>query len=46
MNSTAIKSPEVSAVFMRYSQEETLKWGQLSYLTLKSKSGSTIRIDC
>lgn len=25
--------------------EETLKWGQPSYLTTKSKSGSTIRID-
>ncbi|MEM7028171.1 MAG: DUF1801 domain-containing protein [Chloroflexota bacterium] len=25
--------------------EETLKWGQPSYLTLASKSGSTIRID-
>ncbi len=25
--------------------EETLKWGQVSYLTTKSKSGSTIRID-
>jgi hypothetical protein len=25
--------------------EETLKWGQPSYLTSKSKSGSTIRID-
>ena len=25
--------------------EETLKWGQLSYLTPVSKSGSTIRID-
>jgi len=25
--------------------EETLKWGQPSYLTLKTKSGSTIRID-
>ncbi len=25
--------------------EETLKWGQISYLTLKSKSGTTIRID-
>ncbi|MBI3561150.1 MAG: DUF1801 domain-containing protein [Gammaproteobacteria bacterium] len=24
---------------------ETLKWGQPSYLTLKSKSGSTLRID-
>jgi hypothetical protein len=24
--------------------EETLKWGQTSYLTQKSKSGSTIRI--
>ncbi len=25
--------------------EETLKWGQPSYLTTRSKSGSTIRID-
>src|SRR6185369_1878003 len=25
--------------------EETLKWGQPSYLTTKPKSGSTIRID-
>lgn len=25
--------------------EETLKWGQLSYLTPATKSGSTIRID-
>ncbi len=25
---------------------ETLKWGQPSYLTLASKSGSTIRLDC
>jgi hypothetical protein len=25
--------------------EEALKWGQVSYLTSKSKSGSTIRID-
>jgi Domain of unknown function (DU1801) len=25
--------------------EETLKWGQVSYLTSASKSGSTIRID-
>jgi hypothetical protein len=25
--------------------EETLKWGQPSYLTMESKSGSTIRID-
>jgi hypothetical protein len=25
--------------------EETLKWGQPSYLTIESKSGSTIRID-
>ena len=25
--------------------EETLKWGQPSYLTAKTKSGSTIRID-
>ena len=25
--------------------EETLKWGQPSYLTTKSRSGSTIRID-
>ena len=25
--------------------EETLKWGQVSYLTIQSKSGSTIRID-
>jgi Domain of unknown function (DU1801) len=26
--------------------EETLKWGQVSYLTSESKSGSTVRIDC
>lgn len=25
--------------------EETLKWGEPSYLTLESKSGSTVRID-
>src|SRR5262249_18997440 len=25
--------------------EETLKWGQVSYLTSESRSGSTIRID-
>jgi Domain of unknown function (DU1801) len=25
--------------------EETMKWGQVSYLTRESKSGSTIRID-
>ena len=25
--------------------EETIKWGQVSYLTSKSNSGSTIRID-
>jgi Domain of unknown function (DU1801) len=25
--------------------EETLKWGQVSYLTTESRSGSTIRID-
>ncbi len=25
--------------------EETLKWGQISYLTQKPKSGTTIRID-
>jgi Domain of unknown function (DU1801) len=25
---------------------ETLKWGQPSYLTMESGSGSTIRIDC
>jgi hypothetical protein len=25
--------------------EETLKWGQVSYLTSESKSGSTVRID-
>jgi hypothetical protein len=25
--------------------EETLKWGQPSYLTSESKSGSTVRID-
>jgi uncharacterized protein DUF1801 len=25
--------------------EETMKWGQVSYLTSESKSGSTIRID-
>lgn len=26
--------------------EETLRWGQPSYLTTETKSGSTIRIDC
>ena len=26
--------------------EETLKWGQPSYLTPETKSGTTIRIDC
>jgi hypothetical protein len=26
--------------------EETLKWGQPSYLTTESKSGSTVRIGC
>jgi len=36
---TAANTAGVGAV------EETLKWGQPSYLTLLSKSGSTIRID-
>lgn len=26
--------------------EETLKWGEPSYLTAKTKSGNTVRIDC
>jgi uncharacterized protein DUF1801 len=37
--STAASTPGVGPV------EETLKWGQPSYLTRASKSGSTIRID-
>jgi hypothetical protein len=36
---TAKKTKGVGAI------EETLKWGQPSYLTPESKSGSTIRID-
>ncbi len=36
---TAAKTEGVGAL------EETLKWGQPSYLTAKTKSGSTIRID-
>lgn len=36
---TARKTPGVGAL------EEALKWGQPSYLTSKSKSGSTVRID-
>lgn len=36
---TAAATPGVGAI------EETLKWGQPSYLTSKSGSGSTIRID-
>jgi len=36
---TAKRIPEVGEL------EETLKWGQPSYLTSESKSGSTIRID-
>jgi hypothetical protein len=36
---TAAKTEGVGAI------EETLKWGQPSYLTTKTKSGSTIRID-
>lgn len=36
---TAEKTPGVGEL------EETLKWGQPSYLTMKSKSGTTIRID-
>jgi hypothetical protein len=36
---TAKTTPGVGAL------EETLKWGQPSYLTAASKSGSTIRID-
>jgi hypothetical protein len=36
---TAAKTPGVGAL------EETLKWGQPSYLTSESRSGSTIRID-
>lgn len=35
----AIGIPEVGKI------EETLKWGQPSYLTSESKSGTTIRID-
>ena len=37
--STAKRTPGVGAL------EETLKWGQPSYLTTETKSGSTIRID-
>ena len=36
---TAKRTPGVGAV------EETLKWGQPSYLTTETKSGSTIRLD-
>jgi hypothetical protein len=36
---TAQTTPGVGAL------EETLKWGQPSYLTRESKSGSTVRID-
>ena len=36
---TAEQLEEVGAV------EETLKWGQPSYLTIRPKSGTTIRID-
>jgi hypothetical protein len=36
---TAAKTPGVGEL------EETLKWGQPSYLTPQTKSGSTIRID-
>ncbi len=36
---TAAKTPGVGAV------DETLKWGQPSYLTTETRSGSTIRID-
>ena len=36
---TAARMPEVGPL------EETLKWGQPSYLTTRSGSGSTIRID-
>jgi Domain of unknown function (DU1801) len=36
---TARKTEGVGAL------EETLKWGQVSYLTSASKSGSTVRID-
>ncbi|WP_162651321.1 DUF1801 domain-containing protein [Lentilitoribacter sp. Alg239-R112] len=35
---TAAQSPEVGTI------EETLKWGQPSYLTPETKSGSTIRL--
>ncbi len=36
---TAAKTPGVGAL------DETLKWGQPSYLTTETRSGSTIRID-
>ena len=36
---TAQRTPGVGAL------EETLKWGQPSYLTTETKSGSTIRLD-
>ena len=36
---TASSIPDVGSI------EETLKWGQPSFLTTKSKSGTTIRID-
>ncbi|WOO39677.1 DUF1801 domain-containing protein [Rubellicoccus peritrichatus] len=35
----AVQTPGVGAI------EETLKWGQPSYLTSETKSGTTIRID-
>ncbi|MEO5805129.1 DUF1801 domain-containing protein [Devosia sp.] len=36
---TAVATPGVGAL------EETLKWGQVSYLTPQTKSGTTVRID-
>jgi hypothetical protein len=36
---TAVSTPGVGQIV------ETLKWGQPSYLTVKPKSGTTIRID-
>lgn len=36
---TARQTPEAGTI------EETLKWGQPSYLTVRPKSGTTIRID-
>lgn len=35
---TAVETPEAGAI------EETLKWGQPSYLTSATRSGSTIRV--